>query len=311
MVSWSKQWLSTKETIPWFLRAGDELFSIEPVDFELAVERAKANLLKAELDLETVRAQAEIGRTEWQRLHPNEAPNPLVVYAPQLKNAEAGLIAARAAVRQAELDLKRTRITAPFNGFIREEQIDLGQYIKSGNKVGTITGTDSAEIIVPLPLTDLPWLEIPARLGEKGSPVIVTLSAADQQWQWHGWVDRALGEVDPRGRMARLVVIVPDPYGLETTSARKPELAIGSFVDVSLQGGVIPEVVVLPRRALREQDTVWVMTEQNRLQIVPVEVLRREKKVVLVSAGLQGGEMVVLTPLSGAADGLLLRTVEN
>lgn len=293
-----------------FLRAGEELFAIEAIDFELAVEKAAANLSKAELDLETVQAQADIAREEWARLNPGQEPNPLVVYTPQLKTAEAARSAARAALNQAGLDLQRTQVTAPFNGFVRSEQVDLGQYVKSGTRVATLTGTDEVEIVVPLSLADLHWLDVPRQPDRQGSPASVTLRTDERSWQWSGWVARSLGEVDPRGRMARVAVVVADPYGLRDAKAAGPELAIGSFVEVTLQGRTLSQVVELPRSALRDGDTVWVMTADRQLKIVPVEVVRREQAVALIAAGLAGGEQVVVTPISGAADGLLLRVAE-
>jgi len=298
--------ISPKLVAGGFFREGEELFSIEAIDFELAVERARANLSRSELELLTVRAQADIGREEWQRLKPDEEPNPLVVYAPQLKSAEAALSSAKAALRQAELDLQRTRVTAPYNCFIRSEAIDLGQYVRSGSKVATIAGTDEVEIVVPLPLGDLQWLRVPRNPEEEGSPASVTLTSDGRSWQWPGRIVRSLGEVDARGRMTRLAVSVADPYRRKSGHGNRPELELGSFVNVAMEGTVLKQVVEVPRRAVREGDRVWIMVD-GKLKIVPVKVARREKETVLVSAGLNGGEEVVLTSISGAADGLLLR----
>jgi RND family efflux transporter MFP subunit len=292
-----------------FVRAGELLFAVEPIDFQLAVDRARANLTKSELELETVRAQADIARAEWRQLHPDEEPSPLVVYLPQLKTAEAALASARAGLQQAQLDLQRTRVTAPFNGFVRSETVDLGQYLRSGNKVATLVGTDAVEVILPLPLADLAWLEVPRRSNQPGSRATLGMPAAAGQ-SWSGRIDRALGEVDPQGRMARVAVLVNDPYGLGQTAAGKLPLAVGSFVDATLQGTVLPQVVELPRQALREANTVWVMDGDNKLRILPVEVLRLERETALISRGLAGGEQVVVSPVSGAADGLLLRRAE-
>lgn len=294
-----------------FFQGGELLFAIEAVDFELALQRAGANLSRAELDLETVRAQAEIARREWQRLHPGEEPNPLVVYQPQMKNAEAVLASAKAALRQAELDLQRTKMTAPFNCYIRSETVDFGQYLRSGTKVATVVGTNRVEIIVPLPLDDLDWLKLPGLDGKPGSTALVRLESEGQKREWTGVVDRFLGEVDARGRMARVAVTVNDPYALESANAGRPQLVVGSFVEVVLEGKTLNQVVELPRDALRDNDTVWIMDEEDRLRIQPAEVVRRERESVLISAGLKAGDRVVLTPISGAADGLLLRLAES
>lgn len=293
-----------------FVHQGELLFAIEQVDFQLALDKARAGLTKAELDLQTLQAQAQVARDEWQQLHPGEQPSPLVVYQPQLNSAEAAVASARAGLQQAQLDLQRTRVSAPFNGYLRSETVDIGQYLRSGTKVATLVGTDTVEIIVPLPLKELQWLDVPRRSGRHGSPAAVRLSAVDGE-AWQGWIDRSLGEVDAQGRMARVAVLVADPYGLRQNDHRRLPLAVGSFVDVTLQGKTLPQVVELPRRALRGNDTVWVMDADRKLRIVPVQVVRRERDLVLVDEGLAGTEQVIVSPISGAADGLLLRTADQ
>ncbi|ALC15301.1 RND family efflux transporter, MFP subunit [Desulfuromonas soudanensis] len=292
-----------------FFRKGEELLRIEEIDYRLAVDRARAALAKAEVELATVQGQGRIARQEWDRLAlgDGEEPNPLVLYQPQEKNARAGVASAQAALSQAELDLQRTRLVAPFNGRIRSEQVELGQYLRAGSAVVQFAGTDAAEVLVPLPLEELPWLKVPGpgRTGN-GSPALIR-GAVDGS-RWTGRVVRSLGEVDALGRMARLVVEVEDPYGLQSAEAG-PALEVGMFVTVTLQGKELPKALVIPRRALRDAGTVWVADSQNLLRLRKVEVLRLEEQQALIGAGLEAGERVVLTPLAGAAEGMKLRIV--
>ena len=117
-----------------------------------------------------------------------------------------------------------------------------------------------------------------------------------------------MGEIDPRTRMARVVVTVDQP--LSTGSSARSllnELLPGMFVEVLLQGKELVDVIAVPRGALRDDDTVWTADQENRLHIRPVEIVRRERDELLVRAGLLAGEQIVLTGLSGAAEGMLLR----
>ncbi len=293
-------------------KKGDTLFQLEDIDYQLAIQRAGADLAAAELELARVKGQARVARDEWQRLQMGEEdPNPLVLYTPQLKNAQGRVNAARAALRQAGIDLQRTEVYAPFNCLVLSEGIDLGQYVRGGATVGTLLGTDTAEIVVPLPLDALPWLNIP-RGGAKGTAATVRFSAGAIHYDWPGRLVRTLGEVDPLGRMARVVVAVDDPYLLQQPATdERPPLAVGSFVDLELQGKHLPAVTVLPRRALRDTDTVWVVDADSLLRIRPVQVLRRERESVLIGDGLLDGERVVVTALAGAADGLKVRVREE
>lgn len=298
--------ISPKLVAGGFFNRGEMLMAVEAIDYRLAVERAEANLSRFELDLETVRARAAIARQEWDQLHPGEGPPPLVVLEPQLKNAEAALQSAKATLELARLDLQRTRLTAPFNCYVRSETTAVGQFIRAGTPVAVVVGTDQAEIITPVPLDDLVWLDVPRRNGDRGSLARISLQVGGHSQLWVGYVDRSLAEVDVRGRMARLAVVVDDPFGLKQQSGGA-ELAIGSFVNLKLQGKLLDQVVTLPRQALRDHDTVWTVDDRNRLQIKPVDIVRRERERVLVGAGIEAGDQVVLTGIAAAVEGMLLR----
>jgi RND family efflux transporter MFP subunit len=294
-----------------FFRQGDVLFEIEDTDYQLAVDRARAALAKAEYELTAMQGQARIARQEWERLQLGDGrqPNPLVVYEPQLKNARATLLSAQATLQQAQLDLQRTVLRAPFNAVIRSEAVDLGQYVRSGTAVATLAGTDQAEIVVPLPLEELAWLQIPhAGQGGGATAATVQLGAGGETFAWSGKVVRQLGDVDPQGRMARLVVAVEDPYGLRQRADERPILSMGIFVQVLLHGKRLKDVAVIPANALRDGATVWVMND-GHLKVRPVEVVRRTRDEVVIGQGLDNGDPVVLTNLAGATEGMKLRPV--
>lgn len=293
-----------------FLRPGELLFRIDDAEYRLAIDRAQAAVAKAEYDLAAMAGQARVAREEWGRLDLDDGrgeASPLALYEPQMKNAEAALLAAQAALGQARLDLERTRVRAPFAAVVRSESIEVGQLLRVGAPVAVLAGTEQAEIVVPLPLEELGWLRIP-RPGTPGvgSPATIQMTTGGRTFDWPGRIVRSLGEVDSQGRMARVVVAVDDPYGLQASAAQRPELAVGTFLQVLLHGAPLPDVAVLPASALREGEQVWVMNDSH-LQIRPVEVLRRAREEVVIGVGLRDGEQVVLTNIAGAAEGMKLR----
>ncbi len=292
-------------------RQGELLFAIEDIDYQLAIALAQSNLAQAELELLRNENLADLARKEWHALNTDSAlePNPLVVYEPQLKSARAQRDAALANVRQAELNLQRTRVFAPFNCYVRSEQLEIGQFINTTAPVATVAGTDQVEIEVPLPLDELAWLQVPrSGAGQKGSKAEVELKSGGQTFRWQGEITRALGEIDPRNRMARVVVTVNDPFSQDLDGANLlNDLLPGMFVEIHLQGEELTDVIAVPRGALRDNDTLWIIDDENRLNIREVEILRRERDEVLIRSGLNAGEKIVLTNLSGAAEGMLLR----
>jgi len=289
-----------------FFKKDDFLFAVEDTDYRLAVERARASLVKAQSDAAMAESQAMIARQEWERLHNGDMkPNPLVLYEPQLATAMANVSAAAAALSQAELDLSRTRVTAPFDCRVRSENIAMGQYVRAGGNVAELAATDAAEIIVPLPQDDLQWLTVP-RPGSVvvGSAVTVIKELGGRQYEWSGQVDRSLGEIDALTRMARLAVRVNDPYGSANGTL---SLDAGMFVETALHGIMLKDVFILPRKALRDNSTVWIMDGEDKLQVRQVKQVRVERDEVFISDGLAEGDRVVLTGIPGAANGMALR----
>ena len=294
-----------------YFSAGEVLLKIEDIDYNLAIERAKAQVAKMEFELSSVQSKAKVAKQEWQMgNHASEAPvSSLVLYGPQLKEAQANLTSAVAALQQAKVNLSRTRITAPFNCRIRSEQISIGQYVTPGSKMAVLVSSDEAEAIVPVPLSDLAWLQVP-RPGrmKQSSRASVQITSGSQVFNWPGRLARSLGEVDQVGKMVRMAVTVADPYNLKAAAPKdRPELALGMFVQVIFRGRMAKGVIPIPRQALRENDTVWLMTSENKLKIVPVQISRREHDEILVKGGLAANDRVVLSKLVGAVAGMPLK----
>ena len=289
---------------------GELLFAIEDVDYQLAIAHAQANLAQAELELLRNENLADLARKEWHSLNGEKAlePNPLVVYEPQLKSARALRDAAQANVKQAELNLQRTRVFAPFACYVRSEQLEIGQFLNAGAPVATVAGIDQIEIVVPLSLDEIVWLQVPRKgTKQRGSLAKVELQSGGRTFHWQGEITRSLGEIDPRNRMARVVVTVIEPFPRRAENNLLHDLLPGMFVEVHLQGEELSAVIAVPRGALHDNDTVWLVDDNNKLQIREVEILRRERDEVLIRSGLDGSERIVLTNLSGAAEGMLLR----
>jgi len=293
-------------------RQGETLLKIDPSNYQLAVEKARSDIARAEVALATEQEQAKIALDEWQRIDIADKgePGPLVSREIQLKQQRANLAAAKANFKLAELNLQRTTLNAPFNGRISQEQVDLGQYLRSGNSIGKFSGTDKAEIYVPLPYAELQWLKIPTTNSQqKGASANISLPGQNHP-HWQGKIIRSLGEIDPTTRMATVIVAVDTPYNQSKTNNRA-DLETGMFVDIQIKGESLKNIVTIPRKALRNNQQVWVIDDENRLQIKQVEIARREKDRLLISSGLKATDRIVTTSLAAAADGMLLRPLKQ
>jgi len=290
-----------------FFRAGDVLLVIDPRDYELAVERAQAVVARAQVTLEREQAEAAVAREEWDVLNPDEEPTSgLVVREPQVRQSEAELAAAIAELSATELNLQRTRISLPFDGVVVSENVDVGQFVGTGNRLARVYGRDVVEVRVPLDSRELAWFSVPAQ-GEQGTTVEVSTTFGGARHAWKGYVTRMEAEVDQKSRMVHVVVEIPHPY--ETAEGR-PALLPGTFVDVSIVGRTLTGVVAIPRHAVREGGGVWVI-EDGTLRVREIEILRSDRQQTLVASGLAQGDLVIVSTLDAVTDGMTVRVAND
>lgn len=305
------EWVDPRFVAGGQFRKGEALIRIEQEDYLLGVEQAQAAVAGAEYALAVATADAEVAGKEWKTMQSatknitgseKRTPDALVLREPQLKQAEANLASAKAALSMAQLRLERTEITAPFNCHVRFKSVDPGQLVNVGTPTGAIYSTDLAEIEVGIPIGELMWLEIP------GAKATVRLTLDETvKYEWEGKIVRGLGTIDERERLARVVVQVRNPYA--STSGDKPALNVGTFVEVEIQGREINDIIPLPRKAIRDESTVWISTQDSLLEVRKVKVERLTTNEALVSDGIMPGEYVILSPVTGAATGLKVKPV--
>jgi multidrug efflux pump subunit AcrA (membrane-fusion protein) len=108
--------------------------------------------------------------------------------------------------------------------------------------------------------------------------------------------------------MVHAVARVSDPYAL--TKKDRPPLAIGMFVDATIQGKTFDHIIEIKREALRGENTVWIIDDENKLHFRDIEILRLEEERVLVKKGLQEGEQICLTALDAVVEGMKVNTEE-
>ena len=296
-----------------FFKAGDVLLAIDPRDYELAVDRARAVVAQAEVRLARETEEADLAGQEWQRLGNGEATD-LALRKPQLADARAALHAARASQEQARLALERTRIRAPYEGRVLSKIVDMGQYVNPGAPVARIYAVDYAEIRLPVPHEQLAYLDLVYNARSELEPgtrpkALVHAVFAGSPHTWEGEIVRIEGEIDARTRMVNLVARVDAPYDQGDDPDRAP-LFSGLFVEVEILGRVAREVAVVPRTALRGPNQVIVVDEDSRLRFRGVDLLRLEAENALIRSGLDGGERVCISTLDAVVEGMQVRVLD-
>lgn len=293
-----------------FFAKDDVLLTIDRLDYEVGLEQARAGVARAQSELDNaqknqVRQQDLMNRGAVSDSQVDDSVN-------RVRVAQAVLREAKARLSRSQRDLDRTQIVAPYDGRVRAERVDIGQFVRRGESIGTIYAVDFAEVRLPIPNADLAYLDLPLGKVEQEAAVqaSVTLTAnfAGSLQQWQGQVVRTEGELDPTTRMVHVVARIPQPYNRE--NGRAP-LAVGMFVDAEIHGQTLAEVSVLPRSALRGESRVLVVDANDQLRFREVEVLRLANDKVYIGNGLTQGERVCISPLQSTTDGMQVRVAED
>ncbi len=292
------------------LRAGDTILRIDPRDYELSVRQREADVANAAVALQLEEARGLVAAREWELLgesiETSELGRRLARREPQKIEKEAMLEASRGRLEQAELDLERTTIRTPFNSMVLEDSIEIGQVVSPQTRIATLVGTDRFDVIVAIPIDQLPLIMIdPARPERNSVAQVIQELGNGQAITRPARVDRVIGEVERAGRLARVRVVVEDPLGLEDGAASVP-LLVGSYVRVGIEGPEVDDVVELPRAVVRDNDSVWLMNVDRELEIRPLEIVEGRPDTVLARLELATGEEIVTSPLPVAIPGMPL-----
>lgn len=139
------------------VEAGQTLFRIEEADYVNRLREAEAALAERRVAMLEAEEEAAIARNEFERFAERQGGSgldaeatPLALHEPQLAAARAALERDEARVADANLALSRTRVSAPFNGFVRDESVDVGQFVNPGQSLGRLFAADEVEVVVPL-----------------------------------------------------------------------------------------------------------------------------------------------------------------
>ena len=303
-------WMSPALVSGGFFEQGEPLLRIDPRDYEVALEQARARLARAQS--ENRRAERELVRQRGLAQRDFTSAARLDSAENDAQVAEAALREARAGLDRAGLDLERTEVRAPYEGRVREERVDVGQFVNRGSAVAKLYAVDYAEVRLPVPDDELAYLTLPlvyrGESEEEGPEVVLRARFAGDEHEWRGRVVRTEGELDPKSRMVHVVARVSDPYGREGT---RPPLSVGLFVQADILGERVEDVVVLPRSALRGGRQVLVVDDEGLLRFREVEVLRVAREEAVIGAGLREGERVCVSPLETAVDGMRVRIADG
>ncbi|TWT81470.1 multidrug efflux system subunit MdtA [Planctomycetes bacterium CA13] len=249
--------------------------------------------------------------------------NSIALIKPQTKALQAGLRQSEVQKEQALRDIERTKITAPFDMLVGSVQLEVGQFVSVGEQLFVGYSGTEMEVEVQLPLQDIHRLFV----SESGDveprqtltpetfrkmfqfDALVKVNGTNSTESYHGRFLRVREIVDTQTKMVGFVVGVENVSPPEQKTPQPPLLE-GAFCDVDIFGTPLPDQVVIPRRAIRN-DSVYLVDDQNRLTQKNIRLTFAQDDYAVVASGLDDGETLVIVNPSPAIIGMLVTPIQS
>lgn len=224
-------------------------------------------------------------------------------HASRLAEVEAALARAQALRDQAQLELERCEVRAPFNGRIARVAVSPGRRVRVGD--GLLTLFDTDEMIVRAQLPNRHLASIREAMAA-GAPLAVS------------------GEIDGVAISGRLRNLAGETAsgsggvdGLFTLTGGAGHISQGRFVRLDLALPARDDLIALPHEAVYGTDRIYVLDEESRMRGQRVERVGElrldsgESRVLVRAPQAVHGATVITTHLPNALDGLLVRVVDG
>lgn len=329
-------WVSEQYKTGNIIRKDSEILRIDPASYQLTIARLQAELEVLTLTNQTIIDSLKIAEKEFQvqqseyarslklsktghisKTEKDRATKELLSSQQQLQTQKNQLAInqAQQKVLQTELalanrDLEQTVIKAPFDIRIVETLVGLAEYVSKGELLLKADGIDAVEVRAQFPLGKMRPLRSSKHLNSLDANVhndlaaTVELQAGDKVITWPAEVSRSGGEIDAQTQSQSLVAQINQPYQ-QAIPGEKPPLIRGTFVKVTLKAPVMEQQVLLPINAIHD-GRVYTVSE-GKLRIKPVSVDFIQGQVAVIKSGVEFGDVVVLSKLSPAVEGMSLQ----
>ncbi|PKO54735.1 MAG: efflux transporter periplasmic adaptor subunit [Betaproteobacteria bacterium HGW-Betaproteobacteria-2] len=267
------------------VKAGQPMFLIDPVPYEIALAQARAQLAQQQALIDQARREQERlkGLLESQSISQREYDNAVSDEAV----AMAGLQQAQANLREAELNLSYTTVTAPVSGISGRFQYSEGALITANTSLLT-TVVQLSPIWVRFSFSDNELAQLGGRLTEQNVKHVTLILPDGTEYQQKGKLNFAASQIDP----------LLGTQQLRATFENNDQVLLpGQFVRARVTTGQRDGVFLLPQTAISSSDQgrfVYVVSEKNEATVRPVVVGDWVGKDWIVLEGLNAGDKVII-----------------
>jgi membrane fusion protein (multidrug efflux system) len=284
------------------VKAGELLYQIEKVQFQAAVDQAKANLAVAEAALTNAKVEYERSLELVKR---NFTPQSQVdTNKAALDSATGRVMQAKAALTQAQVNLDYTDIRAPIDGRIGRTAYTVGNLVNPASGVlATIVSQDPIYVLFPVSVRDLEAIR-EARRKEEGGMAKIDIRVrlpSGQEYAQRGVWNLTDPQVDPQTDSLVMRATIPNP---------DRTLTDGQFVTAIIRERQEAPRLVVPQSALQVDQSgyyVLVVNDQHKVEQRRVQTGPQRGTDVVVTSGVKEGEHVMVDGIQKVRPGQVVQ----
>lgn len=288
------------------VKAGESLYQIDPATYQAAYDNAKGELVKAQ-------AAANIAHLTVKRYVPlvgtqyvsKQEYDQAVATAQQ---ADASVVAAKAGVESARINLAYTKVTSPINGRIGKSSVNEGALVTNGQStaLATVQQLDPIYVDVTQSSSDFMRLKQQTSLQKGDTSSVELLMENGQPYPLKGTLQFSDVTVDESTGSITLRALFPNPQHM---------LLPGMFVRARIDEGTQPDAILVPQQGVtrtpRGDATVLVVNDKNQVESRTVVAPQAIGDRWLITEGLKNGDRVIISGLQKVRPGVTVVAIPD
>jgi RND family efflux transporter MFP subunit len=292
--------IQEQENLRSTLKIAEEDMQLARAEYDRNLSLAKRNVVSQN--------QIDQTRQKWlvSRKKVQETENAIALIKPGINLLEAQRRTVLVQLKEARLALEKTVIRAPFDSRVKKKLVETGQYVNVGEKLASIYNVGIMEVEVNILPRDVVWLHFNPKMSvgfEENAPAKarITFDTPVKKLVWDGFVSRVKGQMEETTRTLPIVVQIKNSH-----PGHSHMILPGMFVSVEIVGKKVEDLFYLPRKAVREDGSVFVVKD-GEIRLSSVKIVRRVGNHVYVKNGLSDGDRVVTLFPGVASEGIRVR----
>lgn len=295
--------------------AGENIAQIDQTDYQLALKEAQAKLSSALATMSLEQAQQEIASKEFASITAvtgvSNNRKALALRQPQLQQIQAELTIAQIEYDKAKIMLERTALTLPYDVLVLETTSAIGEVVSNGMSMAILVRAEKIWLELKVQQKHLERLKV--KSDRQAGAKVTFLSNGIE---YLGEVIGIRADVSSSTRMGGVIVEVYNQLLSKVNSTPNPvpspmpRLTIGTHIEATLQAGVINNALKIPRKAITTNSQIYVVDEQNKLQLRNTTIQWQLSESLIIQPDLQLQDRLIVSRIAGILPGSFVDVVE-